>query len=221
MNTKRAPARKSNLTDRIDDDTDDRDQTDDSSVSVDELAPESPTDVADGRGDTPRGTDASRTAELDRDDEVSEKSTERNVEDDEDEADDEAVDEAPPAKPKTARAKSRTARNANTGNGDAKNGGEALSASSMIMQLIGSVVTNNLSGALASVQDKVTEQVNEHGAEYLDAAKERMMEATEKVAEWGKKHPVQVVAAAVALVAVSAFLYATIRNKREAASDRE
>lgn len=99
----------------------------------------------------------------------------------------------------------------NAGSGKATSG-----SSSLIMQLVGSVVGDNLQDAIASVKTKVAEQMEVHGAEYLDTARTHLIEATEKVVAWGKRHPVQAVAAATALVGVSAFLYATLRNKGEA-----
>jgi hypothetical protein len=87
------------------------------------------------------------------------------------------------------------------------------SASSMILQLIGGVVGDNLSESVSHLKNRVTEQVAIHGEEYLESARHRITEATDKVIEWGKKHPVKTVAAAAALIAVSGFLYATLHDK--------
>lgn len=87
------------------------------------------------------------------------------------------------------------------------------SASSMVLNLIGGVVSDSLSESVANLKSKVSEQVSIHGEEYLDSARERITEATAKVVEWGRKHPVKTVAAAAALIAVSGFLYATLHGK--------
>jgi len=83
----------------------------------------------------------------------------------------------------------------------------------MVLQLIGGVVGDNLSESVANLKTRVAEQVTIHGQEYLESARERITEATDKVIEWGKKHPVKTVAAAAALIAVSGFLYATLHDK--------
>jgi ElaB/YqjD/DUF883 family membrane-anchored ribosome-binding protein len=87
------------------------------------------------------------------------------------------------------------------------------SASSMVLQLIGSVVGDSLSESVSNLKNKVTEQVSIHGQEYLESARERITEATSKVVKWGKEHPVKTVAAAAALIAVTGFLYATLNGK--------
>lgn len=108
-------------------------------------------------------------------------------------------------------ASSRTAKS-RTGRASTKNSNKD-SASSMVLQLIGSVMSDSLSESVANLKSKVTEQVSIHGQEYLESARERITEATTKVVEWGKKHPVKTVAAAAALIAVSGFLYATLNGK--------
>jgi hypothetical protein len=87
------------------------------------------------------------------------------------------------------------------------------SASSMVLQLVGGVVGDSLSETVSNLKNKVTEQVEIHGQEYLESARERITEATAKVVKWGKEHPVKTVAAAAALIAVSGFLYATLHGK--------
>lgn len=87
------------------------------------------------------------------------------------------------------------------------------SASTMVLQLIGDVVSDSLSESVSNLQSKVAEQVSIHGEEYLESARDRITEATTKVVEWGRKHPVKTVAAAAALIAVSGFLYATLHGK--------
>ena len=89
------------------------------------------------------------------------------------------------------------------------------SSSSMVLQLIGGVVSDSLSESVSNLKSKVTEQVSIHGEEYLESARERITEATTKVVEWGRKHPVKTVAAAAALIAVSGFLYATLHGKND------
>ncbi len=87
------------------------------------------------------------------------------------------------------------------------------SASSMVLQLIGSVVGDSLSDSVSNLKSKVSEQVSIHGQEYLESARERITDATTQIVEWGKKHPVKTVAAAAALIAVSGFLFATLNGK--------
>ena len=100
--------------------------------------------------------------------------------------------------------------------------GGAIGTSSLIMQLVGSVVGDNLQDTISSVKSKVMEQMAVHGPEYLDSAKAHVTEAMEKVVSWAKKHPLQAVAAATALVSVSAFLYVTLRSREATdASARE
>lgn len=95
----------------------------------------------------------------------------------------------------------------------AKSATTASSASSMILQLVGGVMGDSLSDTVSNLKSKVADQVAVHGEEYLDSAREHISEATAKVVEWGKKHPVKTVAAAAALIAVSGFLYATLNGK--------
>lgn len=98
---------------------------------------------------------------------------------------------------------------------DAESGKSSSGSASLIMQIVKSFVGDNLQDALTSAKSKVSEQMEVHGGEYLDSAKTHLIEATDKVVAWGKKHPVQAVAAATALIGVSAFLYATLRKKGE------
>ena len=87
------------------------------------------------------------------------------------------------------------------------------SASSMVLQLVGGIVSDSLSESVSNLKTKVADQVAIHGEEYLESAHERITEITSKVVAWGKKHPVKTVAAAAALIAVSGFLYATLNGK--------
>ena len=87
------------------------------------------------------------------------------------------------------------------------------SASSMVLQLVGGVVGDSLSETVSNLKNKVTEQVEIHGQEYLESARDRIQDATTKVVKWGKEHPVKTVAAAAALIAVAGFLYATLHGK--------
>jgi hypothetical protein len=98
----------------------------------------------------------------------------------------------------------------NSANTSAKN---SESISSKVLHLIGGVMGDNLSSSVTQIKDQVTDQVAVHGVEYLEGARERIAEATDKVVSWGKKHPVKMVAAAAALIAVSGFLYATLNEK--------
>lgn len=92
-------------------------------------------------------------------------------------------------------------------------GSGADSASSMVLQLMGNVVGDSLTETVSNIKNKVAEQVEIHGSEYLESARERISEATAKVVKWGKEHPVKTVAAAAALIAGSALLYATLHGK--------
>ena len=87
------------------------------------------------------------------------------------------------------------------------------SASSMVLQLVGGVVGDSLSETVSNLKNKVTEQVEIHGQEYLESARDHIQDATTKVVKWGKEHPVKTVAAAAALIAVAGFLYATLHGK--------
>ncbi len=91
--------------------------------------------------------------------------------------------------------------------------GGSGSASSMVLQLVGGVVGDSLSETVSNLKNKVTEQVEIHGQEYLESAHDRIQDATTKVVKWGKEHPVKTVAAAAALIAVAGFLYATLHGK--------
>lgn len=114
---------------------------------------------------------------------------------------------------KTARAKKFSTKSLSKGKPSTK------SASSLVLNLVGSVMGDSLTETVANIKSKVSEQVAIHGAEYLDSARERISEATTKVVTWGKKHPVKTVAAAAALIAVSGFLYATLNEKSVAKVD--
>jgi hypothetical protein len=117
----------------------------------------------------------------------------------------------------------RSARGKSGGNADAESSSTKSSSrgsksgdgtpSSMILQLVSSAMGDSLSDVVGNLKTKVAEQVTVHGDAYLDAAREHISDATAKVVEWGKKHPVKTVAAAAALVAVSGFLYATLNGK--------
>lgn len=85
------------------------------------------------------------------------------------------------------------------------------SISSLNMQLLGNRIRAYLHEATASAQVSDSPQSETHVAEYLDAAKNHLVDATEKIVAWSKKHPVQVIAAATVLVGVSAYLYGAIR----------
>ena len=113
-------------------------------------------------------------------------------------------------KKSSTRTSSTKARSGSSKKGSAKGND---SASSMVLQLIGSVVGDSLSESVSNLRDKVSEQVAVHGAEYLESARDRISEVTRDVVTWGKKHPVKTVAAAAALIAVSGFLYATLQGK--------
>jgi ElaB/YqjD/DUF883 family membrane-anchored ribosome-binding protein len=104
----------------------------------------------------------------------------------------------------------RAGRGRSSGSSNSRGGG---SASSMVLQLVGSVVGDSLSETVSNLKNKVTEQVEIHGQEYLETAHERITDATAKVVKWGKEHPVKTVAAAAALIAVAGFLYATLHGK--------
>lgn len=110
---------------------------------------------------------------------------------------------------------SRTRSGGGSGRGGSSGRGSSgkSSASSMVLQLVGGIVSDSLSESVSNLKTKVADQVAIHGEEYLESAHERITEITSKVVAWGKKHPVKTVAAAAALIAVSGFLYATLNGK--------
>lgn len=114
---------------------------------------------------------------------------------------------------RSGRGRSGNTSNESTGGRGRGSRGGSNSASSMVLQLVGGVVGDSLSETVSNLKDKVTEQVSIHGQEYLESARERITDATQKVVKWGKEHPVKTVAAAAALIAVAGFLYATLNGR--------
>jgi len=71
----------------------------------------------------------------------------------------------------------------------------------------------SISRELKKAKDAVTEQVTAHGEGYLERAREQIIEVAGNVVTWGKAHPMRVVGAAAALIAVTGFLRSMVRGK--------
>lgn len=71
----------------------------------------------------------------------------------------------------------------------------------------------NLSTAMDQLKDTVCEQVDSHGAGFLDRTGKQITDLAANVVSWAKQHPMRVAGAAAALIAVSGVLYNLVHGK--------
>jgi hypothetical protein len=93
-----------------------------------------------------------------------------------------------------------------------------------IVGSIGTLLTTATSGRLNEVllelKDRVSSIVVDDGPKILKDAKKKLVKAADDLLEWGKEHPVKTAAAAASLIAVSTFLYSTMKSQESAAAKR-
>jgi hypothetical protein len=73
----------------------------------------------------------------------------------------------------------------------------------------------SLSAAFGRLKDTVADALEAHGEAHLDRSRERIDELTARVVAWGKRHPLRMVGAAAALIAVSGFLLNLVQAKAD------
>lgn len=71
----------------------------------------------------------------------------------------------------------------------------------------------SLSTAMDKLKDTVSEQVDVHGAGFLDRTAKQITDMASNVVSWAKQHPMRVASAAAALIAVSGVLFNLVHGK--------
>jgi hypothetical protein len=81
-----------------------------------------------------------------------------------------------------------------------------------IISSLTAAISEGLRGSIDSIKEKLAENMDKNGEAYLQQAVDGVTEATGKLVEWSRQHPVKTAMAGAALMAVTAAIYNTMQS---------